>query len=95
MIVETVAITHPLGLHLRAAAQLARTASRFKCDIRLKNHNGCANGKSVINLISLAAVPGSEVTVVLEGKNAPEAWDAIHTLFTHRFDEAPPPLAAC
>ena len=88
MIVKTLDVTNALGLHLRAAAQVARTASRYKCKISLKNHNGSADGKSVINLISLAAIPGSEIIVTLEGKDAPDAWNAIHDLFSNNFGEA-------
>jgi phosphocarrier protein len=88
MIVKKMSLTNQLGLHLRAAAQLAQTASKYKCKILVKNHNGRANGKSIINLLSLAAIGGSEVTVVFEGKDAHDAWTAIHNLFNNKFGEA-------
>jgi phosphocarrier protein HPr len=88
MIVRKLGVTNALGLHLRAAARLAQTASRFKCKIHLKNHNGHADGKSVINLLSLAAMTGTEITLTLDGHDAPDAWDAIHQLFKSNFGEA-------
>jgi phosphocarrier protein len=88
MLVKKLGVTNALGLHLRAAAQLAKTASRYKCKISLKNHNGHANGKSIINLLSLGAIGGSEITFILEGKDAPDAWDAISNLFRNNFGEA-------
>lgn len=87
MIVRKVGVTNELGLHLRAAAKLAKTASRYKCKIFLKNHNGQANGKSIINLLSLAAISGTEITVTLEGSDASDAWTAIDELFRDRFGE--------
>jgi len=88
MLVKKLGVTNALGLHLRAAAQLAKTASRYKCKISIKNDNGHADGKSTINLLSLCALGGSEVTVILDGNDEPDAWDAIRNLFASNFGEA-------
>jgi phosphocarrier protein len=88
MLVKKLGITNALGLHLRAAAKLAQTASRYKCNVTFKNQNGHANGKSTINILSLCAIEGSEIIVTLEGNDAPDAWDAIYNLFASNFGEA-------
>jgi phosphocarrier protein HPr len=84
---ETIILTNDLGLHLRAAAQLVRIASKFKCKILVKNKNGDADGKSLVSLLVLAAVKGSEVKMTIEGEDAEAAWKAIHKLFEGNFGE--------
>jgi phosphocarrier protein len=87
-ITEKVRVLNQLGLHLRAAALLVKTSSRFKCRILLKNHHNYADGKSLLNLIVLAATCGSELTVVYEGVDAWDACNAIHDLFVRKFGES-------
>lgn len=80
-------ILNRLGLHLRAAAQFVKTTSKFKCRILVKNGNGHVNGKSIINLMTLAAGYGSELTLVFEGEDAQAALKEIQTLFLNKFGE--------
>jgi phosphocarrier protein len=86
-ITEKVEIKNRLGFHLRIAAQFVKTTSRYKCRIQVKNHRGLANGKSLINLIALAAPFGSEMTLSYEGNDAGEACTAIRELFAGNFGE--------
>jgi phosphocarrier protein HPr len=86
-ITEKITIKNRLGLHLRAAAELAKTSSKFKCDILFKNHHHQADGKSVINLLALAATKGAELTVTFQGEDARDARTAIQSLFSNNFGE--------
>lgn len=86
-VVQKVKILNKLGLHLRAAAQLVRTTSKFKCRVLVKNHNGNVDGKSLMNLLTLAASYGSELTIVFQGDDARDASAAIHSLFLSNFGE--------
>lgn len=80
-------IINRLGLHLRAAAQFVKTTSKFKCRILVKYVNGHVNGKSIINLMTLAAGYGSELTLVFDGVDARDAEKAIQSLFLDKFGE--------
>ncbi|HXL73218.1 MAG TPA: HPr family phosphocarrier protein [bacterium] len=80
-------ILNRLGLHLRAAARLVKTTSPFKCRILIKNGDRHANGKSIINLMTLAAGYGAELTLVFEGEDAMDAGKAIQSLFLDKFGE--------
>jgi phosphocarrier protein HPr len=80
-------IINRLGLHLRAAAQLVKTTSKFKCRILVKHGNGHVNGKSIINLMTLAAGYGAELTLVFEGDDARDAVKEIQSLFLNKFGE--------
>ena len=76
-ITENFKVLNRLGLHLRAAAELARTCSKYKCRILVKNHLHQADGKSIINLLVLAAPCGAELTITFDGEDAGEARDTI------------------
>jgi phosphotransferase system HPr (HPr) family protein len=89
MLDRTVRIKNPLGLHARAAAQLVRLASRFRCRIMLRrNDSGVeANAKSILSVLHLAAGYGVEVTIEADGDDEAEAIVAIEKLFLDGFGE--------
>ena len=80
-------IVNRLGLHLRAAAQFVKTTAAFKSRILVKNKNGHVNGKSLLNLLALAASYGTELTFVIKGDDANEARAALERLFLDKFGE--------
>ena len=82
---KKVRIQNDLGLHLRAAGALVQVACRFQAEIRLKRGSTEANAKSIMSVLSLAAGKGVELTLVGEGKDAPEAVDAIAKLIEGGF----------
>ena len=86
-VVEKVKILNRLGLHLRAAAQLVTTSSKFKCRVLVRSHDGHVDGKSLINLLTLAASYGSELTIIFQGEDAKAASAAIQQLFQNKFGE--------
>ena len=86
-ITEKVKVLNRLGLHLRAAAELVKTSCKFKCRILVKSGNGHVDGKSLINLMTLAAGYGAELTLIFQGEDASAARVAIQHLFLNRFGE--------
>jgi phosphotransferase system HPr (HPr) family protein len=86
-IVEKVKLVNKLGLHLRAAAALVKVTSKYKCRILVRKHGQHADGKSLMNLLTLAAAYGSELTFVFEGEDAPAALTAIRGLISNKFGE--------
>ena len=68
------------GLHLRAAAMFARTASEFIADIQVTHGCKTVNGKSTVGLITLGAPQAGMVTVQACGTDASGAIDAIQEL---------------
>ncbi len=59
-VIEKITIFHRLGLHLRAGAELARVALRFKSDIQVSNGHHQVNAKSLLGLLTLGAIYGTE-----------------------------------
>lgn len=68
------------GLHLRAAAMLARTASEFAADLKISYDNKTVNGKSTVGLMTLGAPQGGLITVMADGDDAARALDGIEAL---------------
>jgi phosphocarrier protein HPr len=87
-ITEKFKVLNQLGFHLRAAAKFVSVCSRFKSSILVKNHHHQqADGKSVISLLTLAAVFGSELTITFDGEDAWDARAAVNNLFLNKFGE--------
>jgi phosphocarrier protein HPr len=84
---EMLTLRNQKGLHARAAALFVQTASRFKAKITVHHRSEAANGKSIMNLMILAAPCGSALKVQAEGEDAVEALAALKELIHGRFGE--------
>ena len=87
MVERKVPITNKLGLHLRAAALLVKTASAFKSEIRIRNKNTEVDAKSIMGILGLEAAMGTEVTVRAKGSDEAEALAAVVGLIEAKFNE--------
>lgn len=85
---QTVTICNKLGLHARASAKLAVTASAYPCDVFISQGHVEVNGKSIMGIMMLAAAKGSSITIRTEGKRDEAALNAIVQLIEERFGEA-------
>lgn len=75
------------GLHAKCASRLVEVAKPFTSEISLHRGTVSANVKSIIGLMLLEAIPGTELLVRAEGGDEEEALDAIERLFLAGFDE--------
>jgi phosphocarrier protein HPr len=87
MVEQKVTISNVKGLHLSAAAELAKTASAFESDIRVSNGEMEVDAKSIMGLIGLAASMGTEVVVKADGADEDDALRAVIALFNAKFNE--------
>ncbi len=81
------AVVNTLGLHARAAAKIAETASGFECRITLHKDGLEADADSVLAILGLDAPKGSYLTVRTSGDGARRAINAISELFADGFGE--------
>ncbi|HYT56475.1 MAG TPA: HPr family phosphocarrier protein [Verrucomicrobiae bacterium] len=86
-VVKKLEITNKLGLHARAAALLVQTVNRFSAQVTLSKDGQCADGRSIMGVLTLAATHGSNVQVEANGEDAERAVKAIEKLFDSRFNE--------
>ncbi len=82
---RTVVISNDLGLHLRAAGVLAQVAGQFSSEISLVRAGTTANAKSIMSILALAAVQGTEVVIIADGDDAREAVTVIADLIERGF----------
>lgn len=80
-------ITNKTGLHARPAANFVKTASKYKCDIRIEKGSNRVNAKSIIGVMSLGASQGTEVKIIAEGEDEKQALDALIELIENSLGE--------
>lgn len=75
-----VKIVNRLGLHARPAMVFVEAASKFKAAITVRrtDQNECVDGKSIMQLMMLAATQGTEIEI--KATDAADADDAIKEL---------------
>jgi phosphocarrier protein len=67
----------PLGLHARPAAKISQAAQTFTANIVMSSEAGSVDAKSILDILSLSAGPGTSVTIHATG---PDAETAVNTL---------------
>ena len=82
-----VEITNALGLHLRPADRFVRLASRFQAEVRVEADGRVINGKSILDLTTLAAECGTRLEIEARGPDAEAAVTALADLVAARFYE--------
>jgi phosphocarrier protein HPr len=84
---RTVTITNKYGIHARPAAEIVKTAAKFKSEITLVRDDVEVNGKSIMGVMMLAAEQGSTLLVRADGPDEAEALEALATLIASNFGE--------
>ena len=88
MIKKKVTIINKLGLHARAAVKFVNLANRFTSSVKIEKDGNKIDGKSILGILTLAAVQGSEITLNISGKDEQAAMEALVALIQDRFKEA-------
>ena len=82
-----VVVPNPDGLHARPALLIAQRAGQFACDVNVHKGNQQADGKSVLQLMTLAAELGTPLQLEARGADAPHALAELVRLFAAGFHE--------
>lgn len=80
-----VTILNEKGLHVRPATKFAEAAARFRSKIDVLKDGERVNGKSSIDLLTLAAEPGTHLLIRADGEDAQQAVDALGQLVLDKF----------
>ena len=78
---QKVTVKNQLGLHLRPAGILCRTAMLYKSHITLTCGTVTVNAKSVLSVLGAGVKTGDEVEITCEGMDEQEALGALVELF--------------
>lgn len=83
----TVVIRNRLGLHARPAMSFVDIANSFASTIRVRKGDQEVDGKSIMQMMMLAATQGTELHITAEGQDAEQALAALVALIDRNFDE--------
>ncbi len=83
-----VKIVNKLGIHARPAAEIVKTAGKFKSSITIVRDDLEVNAKSIMGVMMLAAEFGSTVVLRATGDDAEAALDALAACIANKFGES-------
>ena len=82
-----VEIVNKLGIHARPAAEIVKTAGRFKSNITIIRDDMEVNAKSIMGVMMLAAEQGARIILRADGPDEQAALDAIAAVIAAKFGE--------
>ena len=77
---ETITIENKTGIHARPASIFVQTATKFKSKVQIQ-------AKSILMIMSMGLVKGTEITIVADGPDEAEAVKALTDLVASKFGE--------
>lgn len=80
-------IRNKLGMHARAAAEFVQLANKYQAEIKVRKGDVEANGKSIMSVLTLAALQGEFIEVAASGADCEEALKALGGLIDGLFGE--------
>ena len=87
MVEKKITIKNKLGLHARAAVKFVNLANRFISSVRIEKDGSEIDGKSILGILTLAAIQGSEIILKISGQDEKNALQALTALINNKFQE--------
>ncbi len=87
MLKKKITIKNKLGMHARAAVKFVNVANRFKSSVKIEKDGNEIDGKSILGILTLAAVQGTEIVLKVSGKDEDKALSALLELINNKFLE--------
>ena len=85
MYTKTAVVNNQVGLHARPATFFIQKANEFKSSIWVEVEERRVNAKSLLGVLSLGIVKGTEITLIANGPDEEEAVEALATLLASDF----------
>jgi phosphocarrier protein len=84
-----VTVANKLGLHARPATLFVQTASNTNCDVTVRraDQDESVDGKSVMQMMMLAATQGTKIEITAVGADAKETVATLVQLVESGFQE--------
>jgi len=87
MISETVVIQNRVGLHSRPATSFIQKANEYRCSVWIEKNERRVNAKSLLGVLSLGVLQGTEISIIADGPDEKEAIDAMVALVNSEFSD--------
>ncbi len=83
----TTTIENKTGIHARPASLFVQTASKFKSKVQIKAKGKTVDAKSILMIMSMGLVKGTEITLAADGPDEAEAVKTLKELVDNKFGE--------
>ena len=87
MCVKDVVINNQVGLHARPATFFIQKANEFKSTVWVEKEERRVNAKSLLGVLSLGIVGGTEIRIIVDGSDEEAALAALVELVETGFAE--------
>lgn len=87
MYVKDVTVQNQVGLHARPATFFIQKANEFKSSIWIEKEERRVNAKSLLGVLSLGIVGGTDIKIIADGVDEQNAVDALVRLVDSGFAE--------
>ena len=87
MVIRSVTISNQVGLHTRPATFFIQKANEFKSSIWVEKDERRVNAKSLLGVLSLGIMGGTDIKIMAGGSDEEEAVDALVALVESGFAE--------
>ena len=87
MYVKEVTVQNHVGLHARPATFFIQKANEFKSSIWVEKQDRRVNAKSLLGVLSLGIVGGTNIKIIADGFDEQQAVDSLVVLVESGFAE--------
>ena len=87
MYIREAVINNQVGLHARPATFFIQKANEFKSSIWIEKDERRVNAKSLLGVLSLGIVKGTQINIIADGIDETEAVDTLVDLIASGFSE--------
>ena len=87
MFVKDVTVENQVGLHARPATFFIQKANEFKSSIWVEKEERRVNAKSLLGVLSLGIVSGTDIRIIADGSDEKAAVEALVALVESGFAE--------
>ncbi|HOP12262.1 MAG TPA: HPr family phosphocarrier protein [Oscillospiraceae bacterium] len=87
MVYKDVVVRNKVGLHARPATFFIQKANEFRSTIWVEKEERRVNAKSLLGVLSLGIIGGSNIRIVADGSDENEAVNALVALLESGLEE--------
>ena len=88
MVKKDVMVQNQVGLHARPATFFIQKANEFRSAIWIQKDERRVNAKSLLGILSLGIVGGTNITIIADGSDEGDAVDSLVDLVESGFSDA-------
>ena len=87
MFVKDVTVENQVGLHARPATFFIQKANGFKSSIWVEKEERRVNAKSLLGVLSLGIMGGTDIRIIADGSDEEEAVEGLVALVNSGFND--------